>query len=51
MVDYLERIKAMVEGESEEVLKEIDTLLTYHMAFRAGEVDGEMKLKEILEEM
>lgn len=43
-----ERITEMIEGETPEVLHEINTILNYHMAYRAGQVTGKDSLEDIL---
>lgn len=45
-----EEILAIIEGEDEKTLAEIHSLLVHHMAYRAGQVSGDKKFSEIIEE-
>lgn len=47
-VELTNKIMELVEGESPEVLQEMHTLLNYHMAMKAGVVDGSLSVKNVI---
>lgn len=48
-VELTEAIMGLVEGESPEVLREQLRLLKYHMAIKAGAVQGTMSVAKVME--
>jgi hypothetical protein len=47
-VELTNKIAELVEGESPEVLREMYTLLNYHMAMKAGVVDGSLPVRKVI---
>lgn len=46
-VELANRILEIIEGETTDVLMDINKMLNFYMAYRAGIIDGSEKINEI----